>query len=146
MLERYALLYSYILPPTTTATDVIQRVAEDMNSSNLHYTFVNHRTPNILDHEALPLLVLEFRNRARALPSDNEIKLRRTPADPYLTLQMMFENRILYTPPAVGNCVEDGQFVIHLGAVILSLHILFLLNSNLCLSCSCPPIDCDYIF
>ena len=114
MLERYALLYSYDLPPTTTATDVIRRVEEDMISSNFRYTFINYHTPNILDHEALPLLVLEFRNRARVLRSDNEIKLRRTPADPNITIQMMFENRILYTPPAIGNCVEDGRFVIHL--------------------------------
>lgn len=119
MLERYALLYSYSLPPTTTATDVIKRVQEDMNDSNLHHAFVNYHTPNILDHEALPLLVLEFRNRARVLRSDNEIKLRRTPTDPNITLQMMFENKTLYTPPAVGNCIEDGHFVIHLSAFVL---------------------------
>jgi hypothetical protein len=116
MLERYALLYLYDLPPTTTSTDLIRRVEEDMIGSNFHYTFVDYRTPNILDHEALPLLVLEFRNRARVLQSDNEIKLRRTPADPNVTIQMMFENRTLYTPPAIGNCVEDGHFVIHLSA------------------------------
>ena len=119
MLERYTLLYSYSLPPTTTATDVIKRVQEDMNDSNLHHAFVNYHTPNILDHEALPLLVLEFRNRARVLRSDNEIKLRRTPTDPNITLQMMFENKTLYTPPAVGNCIEDGHFVIHLSAFVL---------------------------
>ena len=109
MLERYQLLYSYDLPPTTTATDVIRRVEEDMINSNLHYTFVDYRTPNILDHEALPLFVLEFRNRARVLRSDNEVKLRRTPTDPNITIQMMFENRTLYTPPAIGNCIEDGR-------------------------------------
>lgn len=95
-----------------------------MNSSRLHYTFVNYQTPNILDHEALPLLVLEFRNRARVLRTDNEIKLRRTPADPHVTLQMMFENRTLYTPPAVGYCVEDGRFVIHLGAFVPSTYFI----------------------
>lgn len=116
MLERYGLLYLYDLPPTTTSTDIIRRVEEDMINSNFHYTFVNYRTPDILDHEALPLHVLEFRNRGRVLQSDNEIKLRRTPADPNTTIQMMFENRVLYTPPAIGNCVEDGRFVIHLSA------------------------------
>ena len=118
MLERHRLLYSYDLPPTTTATDVIRRVEEDMINSNLHYTFVNYRTPNILDHEALPLLVLEFRNRARVLRSDNEVKLRRSPTDPNITIQMMFANRTLYTPPAIGNCIEDGRFVIHLSAFV----------------------------
>jgi hypothetical protein len=50
------------------------------------------------------------------LSRDNEIKLRRTPADPNITIQMMFENRTLYTPPAIGNCIEDGYFVIHLSS------------------------------
>jgi hypothetical protein len=118
MLEQYALLHLYDLPPTTTATDVVRRVGEDMNNSGLHYIFVNRRTPNIVDYEALPLLMLQFRNRARVLRSDNQIKLRRTPMDPNLTLSMMFENRSLYTPPAVGNSIEDGRFVIHLSAFI----------------------------
>ena len=78
MLERYALVYSYNFPPTTTAIDVIRHVEEDMVNSNFHYSFVNYRTPNILDHEALPLLLLEFRNRACVLRSNNEIKLRRS--------------------------------------------------------------------
>jgi hypothetical protein len=134
MLDRYGLLCSYDLLPTTTVTDVIRRVGDDMNNSGLHYIFVNHRTPNILDHEALPLLVLEFRNRGRVLPSDNEIKLRRAPADPNITLQMMFANRTLYTPPAVGNCVEDGRFVIHLSASVP--FYLFILNSDFYLSCA----------
>ena len=103
MLERYSLSYSYDLPPTTTITDVISRVEEDMKNSNFHYTFVNYRTPNILDHEALPLMVLEFRNRGRVLRSDNEIKLRRTPVDPNITVQMMFQNRTLYTPSEIGR-------------------------------------------
>ena len=118
MLEQYQLLYSYNLPPTTTATDVIRRVEEDMANSTFHYSFVNYRSPNILDHESLPLLLLEFRNRARVLRSDNEIKLRRTPADPGITIQMMFENRTLYTPSAIGNCIEDGCFVIHLSEFV----------------------------
>ena len=118
MLERYQLLYSYGLLPTTTATDVIRRVEEDMINSNFHFTFVNYRTPNILDHEALLLFVLEFRNRARVLQSDNKVKLHRTPTDPNITIQMMFENRTLYTPPAIGNCIEDGHFVIHLSAFV----------------------------
>jgi hypothetical protein len=117
MLERYGLLYCYDLPPTTTATEVVRRVEEDMKNSDMRYIFVDHHTPNILDHEALPLLVLQFRNRARPLQSDGEIKLRRTPMEPNLTLQMMFENRTLYTPHAVGGCIEDRRFVIHLSTL-----------------------------
>ena len=118
MSEQYALLHLYDLPPTTTVANIVRHVENDMNNSGLHYDFVNRHTPNILHHEALPLLVLQFRNRARVLQSDNEIKLRRTPMDPNLTLQVMFGNRSLYMPPIVGNCIEDGRFVIHLSAFI----------------------------
>ena len=95
MLERYQLLYSYDLLPTTTATDVIRCVEKDMINSNLHYTFVNYHTPNILDYKALQLLVLEFRNRSQVLWSDNEVKLCHTPTDPNITIQMMFKNTVL---------------------------------------------------
>lgn len=56
--------YHYDLPPTTTATEVVRHIEEDMKNSNLHYIFVDHHTLNIVAHEALPLLVLQFRHRA----------------------------------------------------------------------------------
>lgn len=73
-------------------------------------------------------MVLEFRNRGRVLQRDNEIKLRRTPADPNVTIEMMFQNRILYTPPAIGNCIEDGRFVIHL-SMYVRFYIFIIFNN-----------------
>ena len=114
MLARYCLLHSYDIPSTTPAMDLVRQVVEDMKSSRMRYTFVEHYTPNILVHEALPLLLMIFRDRGRALASDGEIKLRRIPMDPTFTLQSMFEARTRYTPTAAGNGIEDGRFIIHL--------------------------------
>ncbi|KAF8230858.1 hypothetical protein L208DRAFT_1473398, partial [Tricholoma matsutake] len=84
-----------------------------MKRSRMRYSFVEHYSPNILDHKALPLLLMIFRDRGRAA-SDSEIKLRCIPMDPTLTLQKMFEARNRYTLAAAGNGIEDAHFVIHL--------------------------------
>lgn len=74
MLEHFSLLYSHDIPSTTLATDLVRQVIEDMKRSRMCYSFVEHYSPNILDHKALPLLLMIFRDRGRAA-SDSEIKL-----------------------------------------------------------------------
>lgn len=62
MLEHFSLLYSHDIPSTTLATDLVRQVIEDMKCSRMHYSFVEHYSPNILDHELLPLLLRILRD------------------------------------------------------------------------------------
>jgi len=40
LLQSLSLFYEYNIPPTTPIGDVIVHIAEDMQNSNMHYSFI----------------------------------------------------------------------------------------------------------
>ena len=112
-LESYHLLYLYELPLLTPVTTLVQRVVSDMKASPFQYSFKLPWTHQAYSsHEALDLLLLEFKNRG--LPrNDNQIQLRPTPHRQNQTLEDLHNDRTRFGISSVA--IEGTYFVVNMG-------------------------------
>lgn len=95
--------------------ELIQQIAQDLQDSSLNYEFneLNRRRSSLIAHESRPLDLLCVVNRGVPRPSDGQIRLRRTPVSPSLTVGELSANRLQFAVP--GLCIEDNHFLIYFG-------------------------------
>lgn len=113
-LERFGLLHVYELPLSTPLLTLIERVAQDMQTSEFQYYFTEStRSIGFTRSETLPLQLTEVVNRGLERRSDRQIRLRRAAISPEMTIATVYTSRAYYGAPALA--VDGNHFVIHLG-------------------------------
>lgn len=77
-----------------------------------------------LEHEALPLQLLEIMNSGHARPADGQVRLRVAAPPPQLTIGDIAANKTKYAVPSIA--IEGTRLVIHFG--LLSFIIILQLS------------------
>lgn len=115
-LEAYHLLYCYELPLQTTVSDLIKRVAADMQSSAFEYEFsaMLDDPESYLPHERLPLVLLKLVNRGVPRTQDGLIRLIGE-AHGDLTIEDLAADNLRFAAPVA---IEGTRLVIHFGSYL----------------------------
>ena len=120
-LERHNLYYTLDLPLSTTVINLVEQIAAAMGNSDCHFTFMsspNHHS--FVQHETLPLQLLEFNNRGFPQPTDQHIWL----CCAALPMSMTINDLIFdHTWSAIPKLAISGsnRFVLHFGMFLLIL-------------------------
>ncbi|KAJ7436551.1 hypothetical protein FB451DRAFT_1417408 [Mycena latifolia] len=117
VMKDHGLLVLQTSPISLPVTDHILNLVQELQGRQINILGPSHTS--LLAHKNQPLVPLYVVNQGVPRPSDNQIRLRRSPVQPASTMGEIAANRVQFAIP--GLCIEthDGQnylclyFVIH---------------------------------